>query len=145
MQELHFDTLERLPEAAARFVRLTGLLDASADRPRVFAFNAPMGAGKTTFISEVCRQLGSDDEASSPTFSIVNEYDTQKAGKVYHLDCYRLEGEEEGMDIGVEDYFLSGCPCFVEWPENIGSLIPEDAVYVEISVDDMGARTLRWK
>lgn len=126
-----------MPGAAAQFVDTY-----APGSGRVFAFFGPMGAGKTTFISEVCRLLGSDAEASSPTFSIVNEYDTREWGKVYHLDCYRLEGEEEAFDIGVEDYFSSGRPCFVEWPEKIGTLLPPDAVRVEIEVADDGTRTL---
>ena len=136
MRILKIDNAERLPEAAAQFV--DSLLPG-----RVYAFAGALGAGKTTFISEVCRQLGSSDEPSSPTFSIVNEYDTTRLGKVYHLDCNRLEGEEEGEEIGVEDYFYSGNVCFVEWPGNIGGLIPSDAIQVEISVMPDGSRELR--
>lgn len=133
--EIHIKSIERLPEAAAQFIE--------AMKPgKVYAFYGSMGAGKTTFISEVCRQLESDDEASSPTFSIVNEYDTSRWGRVYHLDCYRLEDEEDAFDIGVEDYFGSGCACFVEWPERIEGLLPEDAVKVEIKVTDDGQRIL---
>lgn len=109
---------------------------------RVFAFRAPMGAGKTTFISEVCRRLGSADEASSPTFSIVNEYDTEKWGRVYHLDCYRIDSAEEAFDIGVEDYFDSGCACFVEWPERIEEFLPDDTVEIGIRVEPDGKRIM---
>lgn len=128
---------ERLPEAAARFVD-------EGPGKAVYAFYAPMGAGKTTFISEVCRRLGSDEEASSPTFSIVNEYDTEMWGRVYHLDCYRLDSEEEGFEIGAEECFASGSACFVEWPEKIEGLIPEDAVRVTITVADDGSRIIEW-
>lgn len=136
--EIRIGNIEALPEAAARFVEAFG------SGAAVFAFNAPMGAGKTTFISEVCRQLGCLDEVSSPTFSIINEYDTAKWGKVYHFDCYRLDSEEEAFDIGAEDYFDSGRPCFVEWPERIAGLLPADAVPVDIRVDDDGARIVSW-
>ena len=133
--EIRIQNIERLPEAAAQFIE-------SMQPGRVYAFYAPMGAGKTTFISEVCRLLGSEDEANSPTFSIVNEYDTEKWGRVYHLDCYRLDGEEEAFDIGVEDYFNSGNACFVEWPERIEGLLPDDVVNVEIRVEDDGGRVI---
>lgn len=128
--------IERLPEAAAQFI-------ASADAGKVYAFHGQMGAGKTTFISEVCRLLESEDEVSSPTFSIVNEYDTRRWGRVYHLDCYRLENEEDAFDIGVEDYFNSGSACFVEWPERIAGLLPEDVVNVTIQMEENGERILR--
>lgn len=132
MLEIRIEDLRQLEEAAMRFVE-------TARPGRVYAFRAPMGAGKTTFISEVCRLLGSDDEPSSPTFSIVNEYDTEKWGKIFHLDCYRLNSEEEAFDIGIEDYFAGGDTCFVEWPEKIESLLPPDAVDVEIRVDPNGS------
>lgn len=133
--KIQIPDIERLPEAAAQFVKDL--------RPgRVYAFYAPMGAGKTTFIGEVCRQLHTEDEPNSPTFAIVNEYDTELLGKIYHLDCYRLETEEEAFDIGVEDYFSSGAVCFVEWPERIESLLPEDAVRVEIRVEPDNSRTI---
>lgn len=137
MTEIRINGIEGLAEGARRFIEamLPG---------RVYAFHGTMGAGKTTLISEVCRQLGAEDEASSPTFSIVNEYDTEKGGKIYHFDCYRLESAAEAMDIGAEDYFDSGCTCFVEWPENIAEILPEDTVEVKIEVlpDDSRKVTL---
>ena len=135
MMEIRISGIERLPEAAAQFLK-------EMKPGRVYAFRAPMGAGKTTFISEVVRLLESDDEANSPTFSIVNEYDTRLWGRVYHLDCYRLESEEEAFDIGVEDYFGSGAACFVEWPEKIEGQLPDDAVEVEIRVEPDGTRVV---
>ena len=134
--EIRIKDIERLPEAAAQFIE-------NMEPGRVYAFYAPMGAGKTTFISEVCRQLESEDDPNSPTFSIVNEYDTEKWGRVYHLDCYRLESEEEAYDIGAEDYFSSGNTCFVEWPENIEGILPDDVVNVAIEVADDGQRLIR--
>lgn len=134
--EIRIKEIERLPEAAAQFV--------DNIRPgRVYAFYGRMGAGKTTFISEVCRQLGSADEASSPTFSIVNVYETDRLGTVYHMDCYRLEDEEEAFDAGLEDYFNSGSVCFVEWPERIEGLLPEDAVVVTLDVEADTSRIIR--
>lgn len=129
LMKITIKDIKSLPEAASAFIRE---FDGSA-AGRVFAFHAPMGTGKTTFISEVCRQLGSGDEASSPTFSIVNEYDTREWGRVYHLDCYRLDGEEDAFEVGVEEIFASGRPCFVEWPEKIEGLLPDDAVTVTLS------------
>ena len=149
MTEIVIKDLERLSEAAAQFIDLilnTGKNPDDSAKNKgfgtVFAFRAPMGAGKTTLISEICRQLGCSDEANSPTFSIVNEYDTEKLGKVYHLDCYRLENEDEALEIGVEDYFYSGCPCFVEWPEKIETLLPADTIEVKIHVKEDGTRIL---
>ena len=109
---------------------------------RVFAVSGPMGAGKTTFIQAICRQLGVKDNVSSPTFSIVNEYHTGSGEPVFHFDLYRLRKPEELLDIGYEDYFFSGDYCFIEWPELAGMLIPAGAVKVEITVEEgSGART----
>lgn len=136
MTEFQIADIERLPEAAARFIDNL--------RPgRVYAFCGPMGAGKTTFIAEVCRQLGTADDTNSPTFSIVNEYDTERAGKVFHLDCYRFESDEDAVEVGVEDYLYSGAVCFVEWPERIAGLLPDDTAVVRISVADDGSRLIQ--
>ncbi len=109
---------------------------------RVFAVTGLMGAGKTTFIQAVCRQLGVKDNVSSPTFSIVNEYRTGSKEPVFHFDLYRLRKPEELLDIGYEDYFFSGDYCFIEWPELAGMLIPAGAVKVVITVDEVsGDRT----
>lgn len=124
-----------LPAAAGKFI------DAMGER-RIFAFRAPMGAGKTTFISEVCRQLGVADDSGSPTFSIVNEYRDGGGKPVYHFDFYRVESMEEALDLGLDDYFYSGALCFIEWPENIGGLLPAEATDVAITVGADGSRTL---
>lgn len=92
---------------------------------KLICFEGEMGAGKTTFIKEFVRLLGTEDEISSPTFSIVNEYDTEK-GKVYHFDFYRLNDEEEALDFGIEDYFYSNAYCLMEWPSRVENLIPEE-------------------
>lgn len=132
--ELKF-TLDTLPEAARAFVDNIG-------SRRLFAFNGGMGAGKTTFIAEVCRILGADDDFGSPTFSILNEYEDRDGNPIYHFDFYRIEDPNEALDIGVEAYFESGALCLMEWPENIGRLLPEEAVMVSLSVNDDGSRVI---
>ena len=114
---------------------------------RVFAFEGQMGAGKTTFIKKLCEQMGTTDIVNSPTFAIVNVYDVEKPhrGEVYHFDCYRLKDVREAMDFGAEEYLYSGNYCFIEWPENIQSLLPEDTIYVYIDLLPNGDRTLRIK
>lgn len=126
---------ESLPQAAKAFI------DAIGDR-RVFAFLAPMGTGKTTFIAEVCRQLGVTETANSPSFSIINEYIDRDGEKIYHFDFYRFEDVSEGEEIGAEDYFYSGRLCLIEWPERIEPLLPEDTVVVRMNVNPDGSRTL---
>lgn len=100
---------------------------------RIFLFYGNMGAGKTTFINELCLALGVQDHTSSPTFSIVNEYNSAK-GAIYHFDFYRLKSEVEALDMGYEEYFYSGDYCFVEWSEKIPNLIPLNHIKVSIEV-----------
>ena len=100
----------------------------------VFAFNGSMGAGKTTFIKAVCEELGVEDVINSPTFAIVNEYETKNGSLIYHFDCYRLKSVEEALNFGAEDYLYSGNLCFIEWPEKIDALLPENTVFVNIKV-----------
>ena len=109
---------------------------------RVYAFDAPMGAGKTTFISELCRSLGTDDVANSPTFAIVNVYELPQGDELYHFDCYRLKDIREAMDFGAEEYLYSGNYCFIEWPKIIAPMLPEDTVYVSIRILENGDRQL---
>ncbi len=129
--------LEALPEAARQFV---GLMDDYT----VFAFRGEMGAGKTTFISALTRALGvEDDAASSPSFSIVNEYRSDTTAElIYHFDLYRLESLEEALDIGIEDYLDCGAVCLLEWPDRIDDILPLDTVEVEIREEPDGSRTL---
>ena len=104
-----------------------------------------MGAGKTTFITALCKALGvQEDAVSSPTFAIVNEYCARGGAPVYHFDFYRIERPEEALDIGLYDYLDSGALCLMEWPENIASLLPEETLRVEISVAPDGSRRLEW-
>ncbi len=105
---------------------------------RIFAFYGKMGSGKTTFIKSICKVLGSDDIVNSPTFSIINQYITQEGENLFHFDFYRIKKLEEVMDIGYEDYFFSGSYCFIEWPEMIEELLPENFVYVKIEADEDG-------
>jgi tRNA threonylcarbamoyladenosine biosynthesis protein TsaE len=100
---------------------------------RVFAFFGSMGAGKTTFIKAICAELGVEDIVQSPTFSIINEYKTRSGESIYHFDFYRIKKIGEVFDIGYEDYLYSGNYCFIEWPELIGPLLPDDTIRVHIS------------
>ena len=111
---------------------------------RVFAFDGQMGAGKTTFIKSLCESMGTMDVVNSPTFAIVNVYDVEQPyrGEVYHFDCYRLKDIREAMDFGAEEYLYSGNYCFIEWPEMIDALLPEDTVYIKITVTENGDRKL---
>lgn len=118
-----------LPEAARQLLHAAG-------QKRVWAFYAPMGAGKTTLIAALCRELGvKADMVASPTFSIINEYVAAGGEPVYHFDFYRVESEEEAAETGAECYLDSGAYCFVEWPEMAGRLIPDNALNVSIEVD----------
>src|SRR5690606_29371223 len=126
--------LEGLPDAASR------LLAAVGDR-RVLLFYGSMGAGKTTFIREICRQLGVVDAPSSPTFAIVNEYHSA-TGPFYHFDLYRIRSEQEAFDLGYEVYFYSGSYCLVEGPDKITNLLPVDAAHIDITVATTGSRRI---
>lgn len=136
MTELRFD-LAGLPAAAQSFLKQIG-----ADR--IFLLEGDMGAGKTTFIAEVCRQLGALDDFGSPTFSLVNEYRDRDGNPVYHFDLYRIESPQEAMDFGIEEYFDSGCLCFVEWPDKLENLIPEESRIVSITLNEDGTRTVKF-
>ncbi|MBO4282490.1 MAG: tRNA (adenosine(37)-N6)-threonylcarbamoyltransferase complex ATPase subunit type 1 TsaE [Bacteroidales bacterium] len=128
MQTITCESTENLPAVAE------SLLRAHAGK-RIFALHAEMGTGKTTFMQAVCAVLGSADHATSPTFAIVNEYRLPQDETLYHLDCYRLKNLREAEEIGVEEYLYSGAYCFIEWPENIEELLPEDCVHVHIRTE----------
>lgn len=108
------------------------------------AFYAPMGAGKTTFTTALCRALGVEDSVCSPTFTIINEYRSADGDPVYHFDFYRINKISEVLDIGIEDYFYSDSLCLMEWPENIEEILPEETLKVRITVNPDGSRTLNW-
>ncbi len=126
-----------LPQAAKEFAALMG-------DETVYAFYGEMGAGKTTFIRELCRALGvEDDLANSPSFSIINEYRSDSTAElIYHFDLYRLESVDEALEIGVEDYFDSGALCLLEWPERIEPLLPDDTVKVTVTANPDESRAL---
>jgi tRNA threonylcarbamoyladenosine biosynthesis protein TsaE len=126
MSEIAVRAESELPQAA------DALLKAYPDS-RVFACYGQMGAGKTTFIKILCKTLGVPDIVQSPTFAIINEYKRDSGESVFHFDFYRIKKAEEAFDIGYEDYVYSGSYCFIEWPELIEGLLPEDAVRVVIS------------
>ncbi len=128
--EFKMASIEDLEAAAYKF--MTEMGDYT-----VFAFYGEMGAGKTTFINELCKQLGVEtDITSSPSFAIINEYRSDRTAElIYHFDCYRLENEAEAQDIGAEDYFDCGALCLIEWPERIEGLLPDDTVRVEVTVN----------
>lgn len=108
---------------------------------KIVLFNGEMGAGKTTLISAIVRALGGTEDASSPTFSIVNEYQVSN-DFVYHFDFYRIKNHYEALDIGVDDYFCSGYWNFIEWPEKIKMLLPKDVTVVNLTIDDKDVRTI---
>jgi len=132
--ELCISSVNELGKAAENILNYAG-------EERVFLFFGEMGAGKTTLIKQLCQALGVTDTASSPTFSIVNEYNSTN-GVVFHFDFYRLKHETEALDLGYEDYFYSGNYCFIEWPEKIPNLLPNKSVTVKISVNDNEERII---
>lgn len=109
---------------------------------KVWLFHGELGSGKTTLIKEVCGVLGVQEVTSSPTFSIVNEYQTVNSNTIYHFDFYRIKNEAEAIDIGVEEYFYSGNPCFIEWPEKIPTLIPLPYAEITLQVETNTKRTI---
>ena len=136
--EFIIETIDSINTTAQEFV---AAVDLRNKRRNVFAFYGKMGAGKTTFIKALCEALGVDDVVNSPTFAIVNEYHSAVLeGPVYHFDFYRIKHVEEAFDIGTDDYFYSGAPCFIEWPELIEPLLPDNAVRVEIQEMPDGRR-----
>lgn len=137
--KIHIKSLDEIDTAAREF------LDAVVGR-KVIAFYGEMGVGKTTFINALSRQLGvTDDAVNSPSFSIVNEYETASGDIVYHFDLYRLDSIDEALAIGIEDYFYSGRLCLIEWPERIEPLLPDDALIVLFTLLDDGSRQLTFK
>ncbi|WP_308223581.1 tRNA (adenosine(37)-N6)-threonylcarbamoyltransferase complex ATPase subunit type 1 TsaE [uncultured Prevotella sp.] len=136
--EIKINSLADINEAAKQFIENMG-------DGKVFAFYGKMGAGKTTFIKAICEELGVDDVITSPTFAIVNEYQSATTGdSIYHFDFYRIKKLEEVYDMGYEDYFYSGSLCFLEWPELIDDLLPDDATKVTIEATDNGGRVVKF-
>ena len=132
------DNIESIGKAAKEFVAQMG-------EHTIFAFYGKMGSGKTTFIKAICEELGVEDVITSPTFAIVNEYHTATTDEViYHFDFYRIKKTEEVYDMGYEEYFYSGDLCFIEWPELIEDLLPDDAVRVSIHEIEDGKREVEF-
>ena len=136
--EIYIKNIDEIEKAAKKFVDEMG-------ENKVFAFYGKMGAGKTTFIKAVCEELGVEDVINSPTFAIVNEYMNGHGEPIYHFDFYRIKKSQEVLDIGYEDYVYSGNVCFMEWPELIENLLPDDAVKVTIEEEMDGGRVVRMK
>ncbi len=126
-------TPNNIDEVAKEFVAHIG-------NAKIFAFYGEMGAGKTTFIAAICRALGVTEPITSPTFAIVNEYEAEADGIIYHFDCYRLETIQDALNIGIEEYFADGNICLIEWAENIEPLLPKETVKVRIKVAENGVR-----
>lgn len=134
--EITIRNISDLPAATSELLKAIG-------SRKIIALRGKMGAGKTTLVGEMMRQLKMDDEASSPTFAIANEYHSSATGQtVYHFDFYRLESSAEAYDIGVEDYWDSDNLCLMEWTENIEDILPEDTLFVDIEEQADGSRTL---
>ena len=130
--------LDHIEEAAREFIGQMG-------DDTVFAFYGKMGAGKTTFIKALCKLLGVEDEVNSPTFAIINEYRSETTAElIYHFDFYRIKKLEEVYDLGYEDYFYSGALCFIEWPELIEDILPDDAMRVSITEQPDGSRLVQF-
>ena len=133
--EVNF-TLEHINDAASKLLSLTG-------DNKVFAFHGEMGAGKTTFIHAFCEALLVKDPVTSPTFSIINQYKTERGETVYHLDLYRIKDENEAINAGIEDCLFSGDLCLVEWPEKVPGIFPPGTLHIYISSVDDNTRKLR--
>ncbi|MBR1808983.1 MAG: tRNA (adenosine(37)-N6)-threonylcarbamoyltransferase complex ATPase subunit type 1 TsaE [Paludibacteraceae bacterium] len=138
---LQTDSGLKLTDKSGVTVPATDILTLFPEK-RVYAFYGQMGAGKTTFIKQLSKEMGIEDVVNSPTFAIVNVYEWPKTGNhaaaedVYHFDCYRLKNLQEALDLGAEEYLYSGCYCFIEWPEMIEELLPEETVRVRIRVEE---------
>ncbi len=117
----------------------------SSAKNKNILFYGQMGVGKTTLIKEICKQLMVLDLISSPTFSLVNEYQTSKNEKVFHFDFYRITNEEEALDMGIEEYLDNDDWCLIEWPENIENLLPLDAVEIHLTILENEQRNIQLK
>ncbi len=133
--ELLINDISDIGRAAREFRKAMG-------DDKVFAFYGSMGAGKTTFIKAICQELGVKETVASPTFAIVNEYRDGKGQSIYHFDFYRINRLEEVFDFGYEDYFYSGNTCFIEWPELVESILPENTVKIAIRIKKDGSRVV---
>lgn len=133
--ELLLNDINTIDEVAKQIVGFAG-------DERIWLFEGDMGAGKTTLIKAVCKELQIIDETSSPTFALVNVYENRKKEEFYHFDFYRIEDQMEAIDIGCDEYFYSGNYCFIEWSEKIPSLIPSSNLKISINLDDQNTRKI---
>lgn len=133
--EIEIDSIVDLPRAAQLFLE-------QFDHRKIFLFSAEMGAGKTTFITSLLNAMGVDEVNGSPTYSLVNSYDSVMYGKIYHFDLFRIEDEMEALDIGIEEMLYSGSICFIEWPEKIQNLLPDNVIWSYIRRNEDNTRTL---
>lgn len=125
--KIKIENIDQIDRAAEIFINYT-------EGHNIFAFYGSMGAGKTSLIKAICNKLGSIDTVTSPSFTLVNEYRTDKDDLIYHFDFFRIETQEEVFDFGFEEYLMSGRKCFMEWPEKVESLLPPETVRVDIRV-----------
>ncbi|MFD2528431.1 tRNA (adenosine(37)-N6)-threonylcarbamoyltransferase complex ATPase subunit type 1 TsaE [Polaribacter marinaquae] len=130
-------SLDNLPEIATELIKVAA--------HKTLLFYGEMGAGKTTLIKQICKVLSVEDNISSPTFSLVNEYETFSGEKVFHFDFYRIEDENEALDMGIEDYLYNNTWCLIEWPQNVENLLPLDAVEIHLSILENGQRNIQLK
>lgn len=130
-------SLKQLPQIAQQIIEVSS--------KKTLLFYGSMGVGKTTLIKEIAKQLGVDDVVSSPTFSLVNEYQSGNGDIIYHFDFYRIHSEEEALDIGIEDYFYNNDWCFIEWPEKVKNLLPLNAVEIHLSLNNDETRNIMIK
>lgn len=128
-------SLHEIQDVAARFL-------SELEHRKVFAFDAEMGTGKTTFILALLKAMGIEEVDGSPTYSLVNSYESNMYGKVYHFDVYRLKNEEEACDIGIEEMLYDGSYCFIEWPEKIKNLLPDNTIWVYIRKNEANERLI---
>jgi len=135
--EIAVNGLSDLPQVAER------LLEFSKGE-KIFVFEGDMGAGKTTFIKTFCKVLGVDDVVSSPTYSIVNEYESPN-GSIFHFDFYRIKDIQEAYDLGYEEYFYGEGTCLIEWPERVAELLPDHLMRVEIEIVDENQRVFNFR
>ncbi|MBO5921676.1 MAG: tRNA (adenosine(37)-N6)-threonylcarbamoyltransferase complex ATPase subunit type 1 TsaE [Bacteroidaceae bacterium] len=133
--KIKINSIEEYPQAAHEFVEQMG-------DGRIFAFYGKMGAGKTTFIKSICEEMGVEDTINSPTFAIVNEYEDRNMNTIYHFDFYRIKSVAEVYNMGYEEYLYSDAVCFMEWPELVEELLPEECIRVDIEEENDGTRTI---
>lgn len=135
-QIINIENLEQYPTAARQFIEAMG-------NNRIFAFYGNMGTGKTTFIKSICEEMGVEDTINSPTFAIVNEYESRKGDTIFHFDFYRIKSIAEVYNMGYEEYLYSNAYCFIEWPELIEELLPDNVAKVYITEESNGTRSVK--